>query len=626
MSAYSNGQIVNIMETRILPKVLKPARYLGNEWNAEHKDWDKAKVTMAFAFPDVYEVGMSHLGTRILYHLVNDLQDCLLERVFAPWVDMEAELRKHKIPLFSLESYTPLSEFDILGFTLQYELSFSNVLNMLDLAGIPLRSTERGDSLPLVIAGGPCAYNPEPLADFIDAFLIGESEEQLPEFLELVKQGKIEGWTKQELLERAVHIGGVYVPSLYTVDYQPDGRIAAIHLNKPGIPEKIKKRVVKDLDKAFFPQKVIVPYMEIVHDRVMLEVLRGCSRGCRFCQAGILYRPVRERKPETLLKQAKELLGATGYNEISLTSLSTGDYTCVQPVVKSLVEGYQAQGVGVSLPSLRVDSFDVGLAEEVQKVRKTGLTFAPEAGTQRLRDVINKNVSEQDLLKTTGAAFSKGWSSVKLYFMIGLPTEEQADLDGIADLAKKVADAGSKAGRRNVSITVSTSSFVPKPHTPFQWEPQEQMASLQAKQVYLKGKLKDRRIKYNYHDAQTSFLEAVFAKGDRRLGKVLELAHAKGCKFDGWSEHFKYTSWLEALAETGLDPHFYANRAIEYDEPLPWDHIDSGVSKKFLIQEHHKAVKGTTTKDCRFTDCYACGVCPELDVAIHLEDGERGAD
>jgi radical SAM family uncharacterized protein len=626
LNAQSNDQIRDIVETRILPKVMKPSRYLGNEWNAEHKDWDKAKVRMAFAFPDVYEVGMSHLGTRILYHLVNDLEDCLLERVFAPWVDMESEMRKHNVPLFSLESYTPLSKFDILGFTLQYEMSFTNILNMLDLAGIPLLSSERDATFPLVIAGGPCAYNPEPLADFVDIFLIGEGEEQLPEFLDLIKLAKAKALTKQEILERAVQIGGVYVPALYKVEYKTDGRISSIEPIKPGVPKKISKRIVKDLDKAFFPDKSIVPYMEIVHDRVMLEVLRGCSRGCRFCQAGMLYRPVRERKPETLLQQAKGHLSSTGYNEISLTSLSTGDYTCIQPVVKSLVEDYQDKGVGISLPSLRIDSFDVGLAEEVQKVRKTGLTFAPEAGTQRLRDVINKNVTEEDLLKTTEAAFSKGWSGVKLYFMIGLPTEEQADLDGIVELAKKVADAGTRAGRRNLTITVSTSSFVPKPHTPFQWEPQEPTASLRAKQEYLKSKLRDRRIKYSYHHSETSFLEAVFAKGDRRLGKVLELAFKKGCKFDGWSEHFKYSGWVEALQEVGLDPHFYANRAIDYDEILPWEHIDSGVSKNFLAQEHHKAIKGITTQDCRFQDCFACGVCPELDVAIQLKGGEQSED
>lgn len=603
---------------RFLPQVLKPSRYLGAEWNSVHKDWDGAKVRMAFAFPDVYEVGMSHLGTRILYHLVNSFPEYLCERVFAPWVDMEEKMREHKLPLYALESFRPIREFDVLGFTLQYEMSFTNILNMLDLAGIPLRVGERGPEHPWVIAGGPCAYNPEPLVPFVDFFLLGESEEQLPRVLELIAKQKEQPVSRAEFLLQVAQVQGVYVPDFYQVSYLPDGRLAEITAD-PRVPEVVEKAIVCDLDQAFFPTKPIVPYMEIVHDRIMLEVMRGCTRGCRFCQAGIIYRPVRERSPEVLLKQAEELIKSTGYEEISLTSLSTADYSCVNSVVHDLIDRHGEARVGVSLPSLRIDAFDVELAQEVQKVRKSGLTFAPEAGTQRLRDVINKGVTEEDLLTATEAAFRAGWSTIKLYFMIGLPTETQEDLDGIADLAKKVADLGTKLGRRNVKVTVSTSSFVPKSHTPFQWEPQEGQISLEHKQKYLREKLRDRRIKYNYHDVGTSFLEGVFAKGDRRLGDLLEKAYHLGCRFDGWSEHFRLDLWWSAFYAQGIDPHFYANRALDYDDILPWDHLESSVNKQFLKVEHRRAVRQTRTFDCRFDDCTGCGVCPGRGVQNDLK-------
>ncbi|MHB1653657.1 MAG: TIGR03960 family B12-binding radical SAM protein [Desulfitobacteriaceae bacterium] len=617
MSEQSAAQIRQKVE-RFLPKVLKPSRYLGAEWNSIHKNWDATQVHMAFAFPDVYEVGMSHLGTRILYHLVNSFPEFLCERVFAPWIDMEERMRGNSIPLYGLESFRPVKDFDVLGFTLQYEMSFTNILNMLDLAGIPLRSLEREADDPWIIAGGPCAYNPEPLAPFVDFFLLGESEEQLPAVLRLMARQKEEQLSREEFLLQVAQIQGVYVPNFYEVSYLEDGRIERIKPD-PRVPSIVEKAIVKDLDQAFFPTQPIVPYMEIVHDRMMLEVMRGCSRGCRFCQAGMIYRPVRERSPETLLRHTEELVRTTGYGEISLTSLSSGDYSCIQPVVQEIIEKYSPERVGVSLPSLRLDSFDVKLAKEVQKVRKSGLTFAPEAGTQRLRDVINKGVTEENLLEATEAAFRSGWSNIKLYFMIGLPTEQQEDIDGIISLAKNVVNLGSKLGVRNVNVTVSTSSFVPKSHTPFQWEPQERQGSLDQKQKYLREKLRDRRIKYNYHDIATSFLEAVFAKGDRRLADVLEHAFRSGCRFDGWSDQFRYEVWQESFQILGLDPSFYAHRALDYDDVLPWDHLESGVTKRFLMEEHRNALKEAKTLDCRFIDCTGCGVCPSRGVQIDLK-------
>ncbi|MBM7866857.1 TIGR03960 family B12-binding radical SAM protein [Heliobacterium gestii] len=653
------NEISKILEDELLQKVTKPTRYTGGEHNQVKKDGSQVDVTMAFAFPDVYEVGMSHLGLRILYHLINEQPRMAMERVFAPWPDMEKAMRSRGVPLFSLESRRPLTEFDVLGFTLQYEMSYSNILNMLDLAGIPLFAEERGDGDPLIMAGGPCAVNPEPVAPFLDLILLGEGEETLPRVLQTIADFKSETAfpaggadcggeqvetgaaspqtgkahrgdrsRRETLLLRLAAIPGVYVPAFYRPEYEENGRFLGTKPMRPGVPEKVKKQIVTDLDKAYFPTTSLVPFMDVIHDRVMLEVLRGCSRACRFCQAGSIYRPVRERSPETLKRQAEELVKATGYDEIALTSLSTADYTCVEPLIKELIATHAGQKVGLSLPSLRVDAFSVDLAKEVQKVRKTGLTFAPEAGTQRLRDVINKGVTESDLMETVESAFSSGWTGLKLYFMIGLPTETEEDLEGIARLAEQVVYKGTailreKGIKKSVRVTVSTSSFVPKAQTPFQWEPQAAMADLEAKQAFLKQRLRDRRISYNWHDAQISFLEAVFAKGDRRLAQVLHRAWQKGCVFDGWSEFFRYDTWMEAFRECGVDPAEYAYRAIGYDDPLPWDHLDFGVSRQYLIREHKNALAASLTRDCRVDSCAGCGVCPTLGVSIDLRGGDH---
>lgn len=608
---------------QILPLVKKPARYAGGEWNAIHKEWSDVELRVAFAFPDVYEVGMSYLGLQIFYEIVNRRADALMERVFAPWPDMEEKMREYELPLFSLESRRPVRDFDVAAFTLQYEMSFTNVLGMLNLAGIPMRSAERDEKYPLVIAGGPCAFNPEPVAEFIDLFAIGEGEELLNELLDVFLKGKQGGLTRRELLLEASGIPGVYVPELYRVEYRTDGTAAQVVPVREDVPACVTKRIVKDYDQAPFPVRPLVPSTEIVHDRIMLEVLRGCTRGCRFCQAGMLNRPVREKKPSTVLKQAAALVESTGYDEISLTSLSTSDYTPVREVVKSLLDRHAQRGVGVSLPSLRADNFSVELAKEVQRVRRSSLTFAPEAGTQRLRDVINKGVTEEDLLETTGAAFREGWRAVKLYFMIGLPTETDEDLDGIARLAKEVLDLGRKARvpRNKLRVTVSVSSFVPKAHTAFQWEPQEVLSELKRKQDYLAGRLKERGIVFNYHDAGLSFMEAVFARGDRRLGAVLVQAIELGCRFDGWSEYFNFERWLQAFRLAGIDPAGYANRRYGYEDHLPWDHIDSGVSRRYLVDEHRRALAGMTTADCRTGSCPGCGLCTGLETEPSIAGG-----
>ncbi|MBS4024246.1 MAG: TIGR03960 family B12-binding radical SAM protein [Clostridia bacterium] len=619
-----------MVEVELLPLVEKPARYLGTEWNGVKKEWDQRTVKMAFAFPDVYEIGMSHLGLKILYGLVNREEDYLMERVFSPWTDMEQLMRAKKIPLFSLESYRSLRDFDLVGFTLQYEMSYTNILNMLDLAEIPVKAAERDNSHPLVIAGGPCAYNPEPLVPFIDLFVIGEGEELLLELMAVVKkhknerQGKLD---KAALFEELVDLQGVYIPSYYRVDYSPDGGITQITTNHPKAHLPVTKQIIRDLDQVYFPDKPIVPFMEVVHDRVVLEVLRGCARGCRFCQAGMVYRPVREKSPGTLHRQAIEQVKETGYDEISLASLSTSDYTCIEPLLIKLLDEYEDQRVGVSLPSLRVDSFSVGLAEQVQRVRKSGLTFAPEAGTQRLRDVINKGVTEENLAETVTAAFRAGFTRVKLYFMIGLPTETFDDLDGIIDMAYRVLAIGreetKKAGiKKPVSVTVSASSFVPKSHTPFQWEPQDDLVLLKEKQDYLKSKLRHKQISFNWHEAELSFVEAVFARGDRLVAEALYQAFKKGCKFDGWGDYFSYHTWMDAFKETEINPEVYANKRLAPDSVLPWDHIQAGLKKEFLLEEYRRAVGVMTTDDCRFASCTDCGVCPSLKTKNMLTKGE----
>lgn len=610
----------------ILQKVKKPARYTGGEFNSVKKDWDSVSCRMVLALPDVYEVGMSNLGLAILYGILNKRSDTLCERVYAVWTDFEEEMRKKNIPLFSLESKRAVKDFDFLGFSLQYEMIFTNVLNMLDLAKINLHAAERTIDEPFVIGGGPCVYNVEPMADFFDFFVIGEGEEILGEvaekFIEWKSGGKIGG--RRGFLKKILSVAGIYVPSFYEPIYDDKNFIGLKVLENA--PSKILKRVVKNMNDVATVEKPLVPFIDIVHNRAMLEIFRGCTRGCRFCQAGMCYRPARERTVENLKKTARRLIDVSGYDEMSLTSLSSADYSCLNRLVEELMEDFRNEKISFSLPSLRIDSFSIELADKLQAVRKSGLTFAPEAGTQRLRDVINKNVTEENLLAACGAAFEKGWKTIKLYFMMGLPTETDEDIAGIADLAQKVANLYRQIKkRRDIKITVSVSCFVPKPFTPFQWYGQISLEEFMRRQKLLKSLITDKAITYNYHDAKLSVLEGAIARGDRRLCKVIETAWRNGAKFDGWTDLFKFEAWQSAFESCGVDMKYFSERTRNIYEPLAWEHTSPGVNKNFLISEMEKSERGETTRDCRRTSCTGCGVCMNLGAKVidYANDAEN---
>ena len=596
---------------KILEKVQKAPRYTGGEMNTSVKPWNECPLHFGFCFPDTYEVGMSHLGMKILYGLINRESWSLCERFFMPWTDMIALMEEEKLPLLSMESRHPLSEFDVIGFTLQYEMSFSNILAMLKMGGVPVESRDRGENDPIVVAGGPCAFNPEPLADFIDAFMIGDGEDVMTELNRVILERKEKGLSRDTCLKNLAKLEGVYVPSLYDVVYHEDGTVASVTPNCPEAPPTVRKRVVVDLNNTFFPEELPVPYTEVIFDRIMLEIMRGCTRGCRFCQAGILYRPVRERSMEKLIELAEKLQRSTGYEEISLSSLSSGDYSCLPELIRALMQRMKEKRVSISLPSLRIDSVLKESLEETQQVKKTSLTFAPEAGTQHMRDVINKGVTEEDLLGKVRDAFEGGWSSVKLYFMSGLPGETTEDLDGIADLARKVIaeyfNVPKTQRAKGLRVTVSVSVFVPKPFTPFQWAAQDTVDTVIGKQEHLKEVLNIKGVTFHWHEPYVSYLEACFARGDRRMGAVLKRAWEKGCILDGWNETFRFNTWMDAFRECGIDPAFYANRERTKEEVLPWDHLDCGVTKAFLWREKEKSERAETTKDCR-KGCNGCGL------------------
>jgi len=594
-----------------LLEVQKPSRYIGGEVGSVIKDKSKIDVRFAFCFPDTYDIGMSHLGMKILYSLTNERENYWCERCFAPGEDFEAVMRENDIPLYALESLDPIKDFDFIGFTMQYELSYTNVLNMLDLAGIPVFAKDRSDELKnIIIAGGPCVCNPEPLADFFDIFVLGEGEEVNLELMDLYAEMKKTGATKTEYLRKAAQIGGVYVPRFYSFEYKEDGTIEKLVVTD-GAPEIIHKRIIKDFDKVYYPENFVVPFTEIVQDRASVEVLRGCIRGCRFCQAGFIYRPFREKHADTVCKEVKCLCENTGYDEVSLASLSTSDHSEIDPMLTKLLDYTVSERINLSLPSLRVDNFSESLLEKIKKVRKSGLTFAAEGGTQRLRDVINKNVSEEEIMNTCRIAFEGGYSAVKLYFMMGLPTETDEDIVGIAELANRIIDLyysiENRPKGRGVQISISCATFVPKPFTPFQFEPQDTREMIEHKQKLLLDSVKTKKIKVSYHDPNVSQLEVILAKGDRRLCKAVYTAWKMGCKFDSWEEHFHFEKWLEAFKECGIDTSFYANRRFDYDEILPWDHLDYYVSKDFYIRENKTAHKAVTTPNCRLR-CSGCGV------------------
>ncbi len=603
-----NYEVLN----NILADVEKPARYTGEELNSIKKDFNSEFIKFAFCFPDTYEVGMSNLGLKILYDIINDRSDSLCERVFMPSYDMLLKMKESKLPLFSLENKKELKCFDIVGFTLQYEMTYTNILEMLNMGNISVLSENRKETEPIVIAGGPCVYNPEPLYKFIDAFIIGDGEEVTNEIIDVVKQSKLKSLNRNETLLALSKLKGVYVPSFYNVNYNEDGTIKEFKAIIDDVPQIIEKRIVYDFNKVKFPTNITVPYIQIIHDRIFLEIMRGCTRGCRFCQAGMLYRPRREKSPETLVKLAKELVKNSGYEEISLSSLSSGDYSCLNELMMKLNDELSGQRVSISLPSLRLDGNIEESLNETQKVKKSSLTFAPEAGTQRLRNVINKNVTEEDLVRNVKYAFNNGWNNIKLYFMTGLPTETEEDLQGIADLANLVKNeyycVEKSLRAKGLKITVSTAVFIPKAFTPFQWCAQDDMDTIEQKQLFLKNALNIRSVNFNWHDAKTSRLESAFARGDRKVADVLYTAWKNGCMLDGWREHFKYEIWLEAFKENNVDIDFYTIRKRNKDEIFPWDFINAGIDKDFLYREYEKALKEKTTDDCFYSHCYGCGV------------------